>query len=337
MKPLSRKQRRLSLGLSLLVFIVVAPFIVAYSTGYRLSDLGEKLQIIQTGGIYIHSEVPNSNVFIDGEFFENNGTWIRNTLIQNLSPKKDHVVEIHKEGYHSWIKLLEVNPSFVSEGHALLLPKEIEKTATYQFVDAEGVATTTESDLILENPVYFDMEVLFSLASSTEEISAQLKAEEIAAKNAAKLLEQGITASTTLEVKKDIPEYFVELGIEDPDELENLIINGDQVSWLENGDIVTSWIGRENEIPYYYCKTIGECITTIGLDWDDEIIRFGFLPGRDDVWIVQISTGIWAVEVDDRSARNIQPIYEGENLDFRINERNRLIVLDEEVFYELTF
>ena len=59
------------------------------------------------------------------------------------------------------------------------------------------------------------------------------------------------------------------------------------------------------------------------------------MPGRNDVWIVLVQDGIYAVEVDSRSKRNIQPIYLGKDLDFRLDGSGNLIVKDKGSFIEL--
>jgi hypothetical protein len=74
----------------------------------------------------------------------------------------------------------------------------------------------------------------------------------------------------------------------------------------------------------------------IVLDWTDPIKAFDFLPGRDDVLVVLTENGLFAVEVDDRSERNVHPIYEKRGIDFRKSENDRIIVKDGNVFYEIS-
>ena len=106
------------------------------------------------------------------------------------------------------------------------------------------------------------------------------------------------------------------------------------------------WIDKIENIAFYYCNPLSRslingdqeeriCNEEIVLDWADDIKRFDYYPGRGDVWIVLTSGGIYAVEVDPRSGRNIQPIYEGLNLDFRLNNVGNLIVKDKGSFIEV--
>jgi len=82
MKPLSKKQRSFSLRMLLVIFIVGVPFLLAYSSGYRIN--WEDLTFVKTGGVFIHSDLAGTNVFIDDEFSESGGTLLRNILVQNL-------------------------------------------------------------------------------------------------------------------------------------------------------------------------------------------------------------------------------------------------------------
>jgi hypothetical protein len=72
-----------------------------------------------------------------------------------------------------------------------------------------------------------------------------------------------------------------------------------------------NWISKSEQVPYYYCNGEKEkiCNEKITLDWSNEILKFEYMPGRSDVWIVLVNDGIYAVEVDHRSDRNIQKIY----------------------------
>jgi hypothetical protein len=67
MKPLTKKQRSTSMLILALIFILAAPVILLYSIGYRL-DSDYSLQ--KTGGVFIHSDVSSTSVFVDKEFFK---------------------------------------------------------------------------------------------------------------------------------------------------------------------------------------------------------------------------------------------------------------------------
>lgn len=325
MKPLTRKQRSISILILGFLFVLAAPVIVLYSLGYTLD---EDFTIQKTGGIFIHSDVVNSSIFVDKEFFKSNGIFLRNTLIQDLVPNKKYLIEVHKENYQSWIKEIYVYPSIVSEGRVLMMPNEFEVREIFKFIDEEGNATSTpkiKGQIKADNPEFISISALY--ASSTVPAPTKNKQNIITAS----------TATSTNIQKSDIDIFFESLEIKDYSKLKNLIVNGEEVSWLDNGNIKLYWIDKIESIPYYYCDGEEErvCTNKIMLDWGDEIKKFEYLPGRNDAWIVLTSKGIYAVEVDGRTQRNIQKIYLGQNIDFLLTQTDRLIIKEGTKFFEI--
>ena len=319
MKPLTVKQRTLSLGVLALIFALIAPVILLYSLGYRLDD---SFSLQKTGGIFIHSNESDGAVFVDGEFLKNSGFLIRNTLIQDLIPNKEYKIEVHKDNHQSWVKYLYVYPSIVTEGRVLLLPNEFEKREILQFIDANKVATVTPPTKGAKpnNVEYTSIVTLF--ASST--------------KATTKPVATSTATTSTPEQKSKLEIFFDELAIKNFEALPNLIVDGKEVSWLNGGNITLYWTDELESIPYYYCGGAERiCTNQITLDWGDEIKRFEYLPGREDVWIVLTMNGIYAVEVDGRTQRNIQKIIEGANLDFRLTENDSLIVKEGSRYFEI--
>lgn len=321
MKPLTKKQRSVSLLLLGILFFFTAPVIVLYSLGYTLDD---SFSIQKTGGIFIHSNIASASVFVNKEFLKTNGIFIRNTLIQDLVPNKKYFIEFQKEGYQSWVKEIYVYPSIVSEGSVLMLPVVFEKREIFKYLDNEGNATSTplvKTQIKPTNSEFITITELF--ASSTKEILKKTTTTS--------------SATSTPKPKNKLELFFDSLEISNYEKLKNLIVNGEEVSWITNGNINLYWMDEIISIPYYYCD--GEetrvCKNQIALDWADEIKRFDYLPGRTDVWIVLTSKGIYAVEVDGRTQRNIQTIYEGQNLDFRLTQTDRLIIKEGSKFFEI--
>ena len=316
MQPLSKRKRSISWGILFLIFLLVSPLILYRSFGYRLDDLRG---VVKSGGIYVHSDLANTEIFVDGEYFKNNGVLIKNTLIQDLDPDIEHKVELRKAGYHDWNKILMVKEGLVTESASMMIPKEIETVEVLPYVDSKGVATTTASIAgvkLAKNAQFVQFERLF-LPAATTTVSTK-----------------GVANTKLATTTKEIPEYFADLGIVDPDKLKNLIVRGEEVSWIENGNVLINWIGERDSTPFYYCF-ISDCVDKKTLDWQEEITRFDFLPNKNHILIVMNTKGIWAVEIDDRSERNIQPVFLGEKLDFRINDNNRITVLQNGIFHEL--
>ncbi len=320
MKPLTNTQRKLSLWILVLLFVVIAPIILLYSLGYRLDDA---YSLQKTGGIFIHSDESDATVFVDGEFLKNSGFLIRNTLIQDLVPNKEYKVEVHKDNHQSWVKTLYVYPSIVTEGRVLILPSEFEQRDIFAYLDADKVATSTAPSRGAKpnNPEYVSVAALF--ASSTKAVDER----PVVATS---------TSSSTTEQKSKLELFFDELAIKDFQSLPNLIVDGKEVSWLSGGNIILYWTDDVENIPYYYCGGAERvCNSQITLDWKDAIKRFEYLPGRDDVWVVLVENGIYAVEVDGRTQRNIQKIIEGSGLDFRLTQNDSLIVKDGAKYFEI--
>ena len=95
-------------------------------------------------------------------------------------------------------------------------------------------------------------------------------------------------------------------------------------------------MGDDVEIPYYYCLEPENCQSKIILDWGDEIKKFDFLPGRNDVFLALVNSGLYAVEADGRSNRNVQIIYAKKIDDFLIGQNNKIFVRQGDKFFELT-
>ncbi len=335
MKPLSKKIRKISLIISLVAFIIIGPIVLAYSLGYRFNELEEKFGLVRTGGIYVHSDVGNAEIYINTEYYKSTGNFLRNVFIQNMKVDEDHLIEVQKNNYHNWAKKLPVYEGYVTEARTLLVPIEIKKDAIFPFVNISGIGTTTDDAETIYNPEYKDLEILFGLASSTIDTEVSL-INEINGKLKINANESSSTTSGLATSSVEVPDYFIKLGIENPEELDNLIIDNDELAWIESGDISINWIGSIDQIPYYFCD-FKDCVNKIELDWETDISKFAFMPNRKDVLLVLNKEGLWAAEVDDRSSRNIFPIYSGEDLDFMISQKNKIVVLDNEIFYELDF
>ena len=349
MKPLSKKAR-LGSGIFLgVIFVILAPILLANSFGYHFDKLEDVFTLVKTGGIYVASDVSAVEIYVNDEYFKDSGLFIRNTLVQDLDPDKVHEIVAQKEGRNDWRKILPVYESLVTESRVLMLPTEIETIETYPFFDDLGIGTTTATSTLKKNTeleegllvngyvpsniLYRDLVNLFN--DSNDDVystTTSLIVDDL--QTSITDIENDLGLATTSTSTMDIPEYFVKLGIDNPADLENLIDLRDQVAWLENGNIVLSWIDPDNKPMYYYCLNNIECRDHITLDWEDEILSFDFLPGREDVFVVLTSGGIYAVEADDRSRRNIQQIYLGEGLDFR-RSGNNIFIKDGFIFHEI--
>jgi hypothetical protein len=337
MKPLSKKTRFKLIILSLLVFAFLVPAVLAASFGYKINSVGDLFTFVKTGGVYLHSDISNTSIYLEDEYIKDNGRLIRNTLIQELVPNKEYEVVIIKEGLHDWRKTLMVYPSLVTEASVLMLPTELDNREVYPFTDKEGNGTTTPPTTISINlangkiiPTNAEYVALMDLFHDTDFYGLQ---EEVDTVDTKEIVSVDI-ASTTPEEVVEIEDHFVALGVENPEDLDNLRETKDQVAWIEGGDVLLHWIDEGNTPNYYYCLDLDNCRNKITLDWEDEILAFEFMPDRNEILIVLTNKGVYAVEVDDRSERNIQPIRLGESLELGRTSSNKIVVKEREVFYE---
>lgn len=331
MKPLNKWKRRSLLFTLVIIFLILGPWIILNSFGYRVDNA---FDLVKTGGLYIHSDTTGLDLFINGKYIKNNNALARNLFVQKLKPNTRYKVEVHKEDFHSWVKEIYVYPSIVSEGRIFMLPIEIEKEEVFPFFNEEGegvnspipgftkVSRTTTGKIIPENKNYIDIVTLFEGENPYEE-----KVPEV------------VESKSILDKEEvlELPKHYIELGIEDPEKLDNLIETSDEISWLKDGNIVLYWIDKIDSIPYYYCGGEKEriCNNQIILDWSEPIKKFEYFGRRNDVWVVLVNDGIYAVEVDPRSQRNIQPIYLGSNLDFEISGSGKIFVKEKGSYFEL--
>lgn len=77
------------------------------------------------------------------------------------------------------------------------------------------------------------------------------------------------------------------------------------------------------------------CVPEIRIDrkWQ-HVSYFDFFPGTTDIVILGLEDGIYAVEIDNRSWQNVQPIVLGTDLSFRVTN-GRVVVYDGTTFYEM--
>jgi hypothetical protein len=324
MKPLSAKKRNLSLIFLLLIFFIAVPFLLSYSAGYRLDF--EDLTFVKTGGVFIHSDLSETNVFINDEFEESGGVILRNTLVKNLKSNEVYRIRVEKNGYYPWYKDLIVYPNLVTEAKILMIPMEIpfEQIDSHLFVKATSTKATSTSTKIV-NTEYESIEELFVPATSTATSS-------LAVKFFNDKVQDILPASTTKLVETFVPDYLKNLGVENIKDKEQFKESGRMVSWIESGNIHIMWADDKQTKPYFFCDIRG-CRDRILVSLDTEIKYFDFFPGRNDAFVVLTENHIFAVEADDRSKQNLQTIYEGKNPEFRL-VGNTIFIKDGQELYK---
>lgn len=261
---MTRKTRRHLFWFSVLTFIIIAPPIILYSTGWRLT---EDLKIKRIGGLFVAVPESGTDVYLDGELERRTKFFQSGVFIQNLTPG-DYAALLAKEGFWPWIKQLPVVESSVVEARALMLPQVItgkivpEDSSEYETVAAffETIETATSSDGM-----------------------------------------HGIT----LDRRKRARIWF----------------DDSQKIWAE-------WLS-DSPLPYYLTEQ-KEIIFVAR----SSIKHISFFPKRDDIVLLAIENGVFALEIDGRGTRNFQPVYKGVDPTF-IRIENNIYILDQDVISKI--
>lgn len=117
-----RKKIRLTiLAVCIILFFVLAPYIVLYSMGYRVDFINRK--IVATGGIYVRSYPLANQIIIDSKIEGKPGMFLNAFFVQNLLPK-NHTVLVKKTGYFDYQKNIPVVENQVTKIENILLIKQ---------------------------------------------------------------------------------------------------------------------------------------------------------------------------------------------------------------------
>jgi len=117
---MSKRQRTLLFFLLLGSFIVLAPAFTLYSQGYRIDIQGRR--VIQTGAFYFKIVPTRADISVDGTHIKRTDFLFGSSLTKNFFPGS-YFLEITKEGYHPWQKILDIKERQVTEAKNILLFK----------------------------------------------------------------------------------------------------------------------------------------------------------------------------------------------------------------------
>ncbi len=118
---MKKRTRIIVLGLCITLFLVLSPWIVLYSMGYKIDF--EKMEIIATGGIYIRTSPQASEVIIDSKMPEKPKMFSDSVFVLDLIPK-EHSILIKKDGYFDYQKTIEVKEKEVTKLENIVLFKK---------------------------------------------------------------------------------------------------------------------------------------------------------------------------------------------------------------------
>ncbi len=124
---MTRALRRFILYGLIIVFLIVGPFLIAYSLGYTL-NLKEGA-VEKTGGIFISATTPSVTVFLDGTLVKETSFLAGSAFLTEIPPGI-HLIRVEKKAYLPWTKTVTVKPQVVTEfRNVLLVPGTIPATA----------------------------------------------------------------------------------------------------------------------------------------------------------------------------------------------------------------
>lgn len=289
MAPLSRTRRNVFFAFLVAVFAVLAPILIGYAQGYRLSDLGDALRLIRTGGIYVAAGQSGVTVSVDGEDRETTTFISRNALVQNLFAG-GYSVAVSKPGYQTWTKELQVYPELVTEWRPALVPEPVplvEVAAT----STAATSTAATGTRPAANPRYAEVTALFAPATSSRAATSSERVAVIA--------------------------KLAEVGRRDLEKEATLKISGDVGAWSRGGALRFAWLGDPGETPHHLCSPEG-CLDEALVSLPNPVLWFDFALGRDDMFLVVTKTGAWLVEADGRGGRNVSLLKGGADIEARV-------------------
>jgi len=288
MEGLPFKTRQRYFLLLTIAFVIIAPLLVLYASGYRLS---RNFELIKTGGIYVEVPISGASFYLNDELKGSGSLFQRNFFIQNLIPGT-YTVRIDREGFQDWRKTFTILPTFIANGRALLLPLNSERVAVPRFIVGATATGTTQHLLI--NSEYQNAIPYFS--------NSKLNVSTFPLGATTTILYNN--ASTTVRDQGDI-------GL-----------------WQDKkGFLHAWWLGDEDRYPYFFCD-INKCTRDIlVVSGGGTIGHFDFLPDNNQFVIIEWPDGVFVTELDTRSPQNIQSLYPVPGATFRVINQD-IFILD---------
>ena len=366
-QPLSHKRRKLTFLFLVFLFLASLPFLYMYATGYRF-DFRKPTNFVSTGGIYIAVELPGASIYIDDELMRETRTFRKAFYAQGLD-SGTHKVHVQKDGYHTWVKELPVTKGLVTEAEAFNFPLVPQVRVITEWQSATGsmiiatpivnasstnavLATTTKKfSGFIKNPEYTTRirsfiststhavqepttqqikDIILGTGTTTEDATATstVKRNEVTLYRS----EEDVFATWTGSFEQ-MPYYYCapafpryNTTIATSTELDTSVV---QVEMMSTSD---------TQLVIHPVQTVPKgivCDPTIRIDrlWQT-VHDFDFLPGRSGLVIMVLDNGVYAVEIDNRSWQNAQPLFMGKDLRISIEDGN-LYVYDGTRIYQI--
>lgn len=257
------------------------------------------------------------------------------TWVKELTVLAHIVTEVESFNMPRIPQVRPVTPYSNSDGLPVVI---VPSTTTVPFAFAsssvEFVATTSRATSSLSmNREYARVAALFSDKASTTALRARLMAE--IASTTARFGPAATTSTSTLALLQSAT---------------TTIVSDDVMLFEAGGEVYVKALGSRRTVPLYFCAVAQaviqqteaaaaskktptnpteiaeviefapgdlerECRTTIRIDrkWQS-VVDFMFMPNDTNLVLMQLTDGLYVVEVDDRSWQNVQLLYPGSNL-----------------------
>lgn len=300
MNGLSQRRRWVYFITVVVIFLVMIPVLVLYSTGYRL---GADFSLKQTGGIFVAIDVSGADVYINNKFVKQTSFFQKNFFLQNLNPAM-YSVEVRKEGLQPWKKGLAVYEKEVTQAGSFMLPTEPKAVEITKYIETDtGASSTPRLIRRDENPLYPQVISLFASTSQKKLVSQKVVQAKIT----------GIATTTDERIRQKMR------------------------IWKEEGAILAEWQGGVDSMPPFFCDGTVCKDKIVVVPKTAQVGNFDFFPGREDIVLVTIPGGVFAVEVDWRSGHNRQSVYAVSGADFRVDNNETVYIKSAGKYFGLTF
>jgi len=326
------KTRRRLFLLSAVIFIILAPLVLLYTSGYRISS---DFSISKTGGIYIYSPVSGSEIFLNNKPKKTTNLLQSGVFVQNLKPEIYSVL-VGKDGYWPWQKNLEVKDQFVTEARAFLLPQSPDGKTLIRGPIVSVYASPHDDVLMLEEIKNDSKKIIFYMPKYDEFLTPKSnQASKIVSSNI--LVDNLFWKPGLLYIKSEnkiieivfdfndgsfdavysqLPEDILPSEEKNQESLLTKYDGREKVRlWLEaeKDEIWAEWLKADIILPYYFLQE-----KILVFKSKTKIRAFDFFPSRSDLIIFATDNGIFAIELDGRGGRNLQPIYKGKGPTFAV-------------------
>ena len=126
-----------------IIFVILTPLLLLYYSGYQWDWKGNK--IVKTGAFLIESEPKGAFIFLNGVILKKKTPFLINNLLPN-----EYLIEIKKQGYYDWRKILNIESkkvSFAQNIQLFLKNPSLEIVSKTENIATKSAETDFSSDI----------------------------------------------------------------------------------------------------------------------------------------------------------------------------------------------